>query len=128
MDGWRVYSGMNTEVMAISNVWVRNCMKGFLVKKYFENKWSLKARDPKLMVCTLCLQFFFETLGILGRGSRLFFLKLCLFSAIFLVPFSVTNGLLFIGKTLCFFLNVKWRQYHALDADLLLKQVPKRLW
>ena len=47
----------------------------FLVKKYFENKWSLKARDPKLMFCMSCLQFF-ETLGILGRGLRLFFLKI----------------------------------------------------
>ena len=48
MDGWRVCSSMNTEVMAVSNVWVRNCMDGFFSQEIFWEQMEFESKGSKV--------------------------------------------------------------------------------
>ena len=73
-----------------------------------------------------------ETLGILAEFQGVFLLKFSVF--FFSSNFSGVGPPLFNGQwcsiyrqSFVGFLNVKWRQYHAIDADLLLEKVHKKL-
>ena len=95
-----MYSSVPTKVMAVSNVWIRNCVDGFS-QEIFENKWSLNAKNQQLTGFVCCVYSSWNSWNF-GRDSRVFFLK---FSTSFqqffsLEHFSVTNGVLFISKVL----------------------------